>query len=61
MVAGPPLEVQVRVLDSLLNVSSVMLGAPALKIIYLKNILSHNNVLKFVNVIVVASFQAPGT
>ena len=29
VVAGPPVEVQVRVLDSLSNVSSVMLGAPA--------------------------------
>ena len=29
VVAGPPVEVQVRVLDSLSNVSSVTLGAPA--------------------------------
>ena len=29
VVAGPPVEVQVRVLDFLSSVSSVMLGAPA--------------------------------
>jgi len=32
VVAGPPVEVQVRVLDSLSKVISVMLGAPACKI-----------------------------
>ena len=31
VVAGPPVEVQLRVLDSLSNVSSVTLGAPACK------------------------------
>ena len=31
VVAGPPVEVQLRVLDSLSNVSSVMLGVPACK------------------------------
>ena len=32
VVAGPPVEVQVRVLDSLSNVSSVTLGVPTSKI-----------------------------
>ena len=31
VVAGPPVEVQVRVLDSLSNVTPVTLGAPAYK------------------------------
>ena len=31
VVAGPPVEVQLRVLDSLSNVSSVTLEAPAFK------------------------------
>ena len=32
VVAGPPVEVQVRILDSLANASLVTLGAPACKI-----------------------------